>query len=733
MKYLEKNVFEIISDSQIKINHHTITLLSNRDAKNLSWSSYGCEYIIDATGSYLTSKKCAEHGAKYVVMSAPAKDITKTFIYGANHSEYNGETVVSASSCTTNCIAPMLKILNDAYKIIRCNFTTIHATTASQYAVDILGNTRISRSIFNNIIPHTTGASSSIVNVLPELDGKIHGTSLRVPVSNGSLIDLNVELEDTTATLSDISDLIKGHELFNIVYQINNKNLVSSDFVTTTEPTILDLKASIDMGEGRFKLMIWYDNEWSYSAQLVRIVEHMFAHNLLRQVNEATKKEYKIEIKEENLSIKDLSIKDLSVKDDNSSVGHVSQIKSKSVSSFNKYYFKNIAMTDQKVVARFDFNVPTINGIITDDFRISSAVETIKQILECQNPKYLLLTSHFGRPTEKDKSGSLQLIVPVLENYLGQKVLFLPDGISEQTASILAKCESKVYLLENLRFHKEETLYEYMPSKEIERSPIVKLYRSFGDVFISDAFGCAHRKHMSICDAPSSGKKYGYGDLIHRELSALNMLIANESEKRILGIIGGNKIKDKMPLIDSIRKIRFSKIFVAGGIATKYKALYGASSASSGNVVIMSDGYGDDSVNVDSLSDDRLSDAKYIEDIHDISSLKNAHVFDIGDKSIEKLLELVEEADIIFWNGSLGKIEDDRYIKGSEKLVNYLVNATDKKVIIGGGETASLFANKDARDHIYISTGGGALLEYLQNKILYNKDLVGIEMFFPKN
>ena len=698
--------FEILSDTKFKINHHIVTLLSDKDARKLNWTEHGCEYIIDATGSYLTSKKCEDHNAKYVIMSAPAKDITKTFIYGANHIKYNGEKIVSASSCTTNCIAPMLKILNDNYKINSCNFTTIHATTASQYAVDILANTRISRSLFNNIIPHTTGASSSIVSVLPELDGLIHGTSLRVPVSNCSLIDLNVELNDKTVTLSDISRLIKEHELFNIVYQINNKNLVSSDFITTEQPTILDIKASIDMGEGRFKLMIWYDNEWSYSAQLIRVVEHMNTFNLSKQIN---KKENEIKPKEENL---------LKSKNESESITDNSSVDNK--------YFKNIDMNGLRVVLRVDFNVPTKDGIILDDFRIRTTMNTIKYILEEKKPKYLLLAAHFGRAA----SESLKFIVPVLEKCISEATIgiseatvtntntvrFLPDGISEQTANILKTESSKVYLLENLRIHNEETLYAFMTDEEIESNAIVNLYRSFGDVFISDAFGCSHRKHMSICDAPKSRKQYGYGELIRSELSALSMLIANESKKlNILGIIGGNKIKDKMPLIDSIRKIPNSKIFVAGGIATKYiptNDLHG----SNNNIIVMKDGYGDNGDN----------SAQYIDNIHE--SLLNA--YDIGDNSIKELLNLIDETDIIFWNGSLGKIEDDRYIKGSQQLAEYLVNATSKKVIIGGGETATLFNKNVNYPHIYISTGGGALLEYLQNKILYNKNIVGIEMYF---
>jgi glyceraldehyde 3-phosphate dehydrogenase len=202
VKIIDKNTFQI--------KNHIIKLTSERDATKIDWTQNGCEYLIDATGSYLTTEKCKDHNAKYIVMTSPPKDDTKTIIYGVNEDYYKGERIISGSSCTTNCISPLLKILNDAYQINDCIFTTIHATTASQYVVDVLQKTsRTNRSILNNIIPHTTGASSSVVAVLPELEGKINGTSVRVPVVNCSLIDVTIQLADIRVTLEDISSLLK--------------------------------------------------------------------------------------------------------------------------------------------------------------------------------------------------------------------------------------------------------------------------------------------------------------------------------------------------------------------------------------------------------------------------------------------------------------------------------------------------------------------------------------------
>jgi glyceraldehyde 3-phosphate dehydrogenase len=663
-KYNQDIKVDIISHNEFKINHHCVKLLSDKNAKNLEWKIYNCEYMLDATGCFLTTEKCKEHDVNYVLITAPAKDLTPTFVYGVNHDLYNGEKIISASSCTTNSISPMLKLLNDNYGIHFCNFTTIHATTSSQYPVDSVNNpSRINRSILNNIIPHTTGASSSIISILPELKNKINGASVRVPVLSGSLLVVDIELINKNICLYDITELFLNHELFDIVYQINTKKLVSCDFITTKTPTILDVKASIEFGDGRFKLMLWYDNEWSYSAQLIRILEQMNIFNK-------------------------------------------SQTLPKITNTLNpKYYFENIEMNNKGVVARFDFNVPMINNVITDDFRILSAINTITKILD-KCPKYLILTCHFGRPKNNSKDYSVKFLIPILEKYINKKIYFLEDGISEQSLNIIKKGAHNIYLLENLRFHEEETNYENMTNIEIENNNIIKLYRQFGDIFILDAFGCAHRKHMSICDIKKSGKTFCYGKLIQNEVKSLSSLIKNTNLK-ILAIIGGNKIKEKMPLINSIRKINNSTIYVSGGIASQYSDIHD-------NVFVMEDGYGN--INLDETP-------MYI------SNIKNTHknIYDIGYNGLNKLVELINNSDIIFWNGSLGIIEDDRYVIGSKQIVNCLEKMRNKKIIIGGGETSSLF-NKN-NNNIYISTGGGALLEYIENIILYNETIVGLEIF----
>ncbi len=344
-------------------NQTNVKILRDRDATKLDWKKYSCEYVIDCTGSYLTKEKCQEHNVDYIIMSAPSKDNSPTFVYGANHINYKGERIISGASCTTNCITPVLKWLNDKLEIISGSFTTIHSTTASQYTVDVLKkNSRTNRSIINNIIPHTTGASSAISAIIPELKDKIHGTSLRVPISNVSLVDMVIECKNKHYSLNDIfSDINSISYELKDVLQINKNTLVSCDFISNKCPSIIDSKASIDLGNGKYKLMVWYDNEWSYSAQLIRLIKYMYHYN-----------------------------------------------------NSDKNSIEQINFTNKNVLLRLDLNVPIKNGIIVDDFRIESSIPTIKYILK-QNINRLILCSHLGRPKKYESEYSLKIILDTIE------------------------------------------------------------------------------------------------------------------------------------------------------------------------------------------------------------------------------------------------------------------------------------------------------------------------------
>ena len=268
--------FKVISEDKFRIGKHCIKIFSNRDATKLEWRNYGCNYLVEATGSFLTTEKSLLHDVDKIIISSPPSDDTDSFIFGANHLDYKNQNIISASSCTTNCLAPFIKLINDNYNIKNCCFTTIHAATSSQFTVDVFKkSSRTKRSVFNNIIPHTTGASKAIVNIFPNLKQKITGNSVRVPISNCSLLDITLQIEEENVTLENIKELFMYSEFYGDVFLINEKQLVSSDFMTTKTPCILDLNASLSLGNSIFKLMIWYDNEWSYSSQILRLINYI--------------------------------------------------------------------------------------------------------------------------------------------------------------------------------------------------------------------------------------------------------------------------------------------------------------------------------------------------------------------------------------------------------------------------------------------------------------------------
>jgi glyceraldehyde 3-phosphate dehydrogenase len=269
---IKKEEIMIIDEHNIAINNNVIKLINERVPKEGMWKERRVQFLFDTTGQYLSANSAMEHNVDYFIMCAPSKDKTPQFVFNGNHNRYNGERIVSNSSCTTNAIVPLLKILDDEYQVKSANFLTVHAATSSQRVID--GNhlnSRIHRSVFNNIIPHTTGASKSAMLVLPHLNGKISGTSVRVPTNNVSMVDLNVKL-NTNTTIYNI--LYKLREKIEI--EINDdKYLVSSDFMTTTNPTIVDFHACMSLGNGEYKFTIWYDNEWSYSSQAIKLLKYM--------------------------------------------------------------------------------------------------------------------------------------------------------------------------------------------------------------------------------------------------------------------------------------------------------------------------------------------------------------------------------------------------------------------------------------------------------------------------
>ncbi|EIJ35101.1 type I glyceraldehyde-3-phosphate dehydrogenase [Thiothrix nivea] len=274
-----------VDGNNMVVNGKTIRLTAETDPANLAWGDVGVDIVLECTGFFLTDESCQKHiaaGAKKVVMSAPSKDKTPMFVYGVNHATYAGQAIVSAASCTTNCLAPVAKVLNDKWGIKRGLMTTVHAATATQKTVDgpSKKDWRGGRGILENIIPSSTGAAKAVGVVLPELNGKLTGMAFRVPTSDVSVVDLTVEL-NSEASYADICAAMKaasesGDMSKTLGY--TDEKVVSTDFRGVGYSSIFDAEAGIALDGTFVKVVSWYDNEYGYTANMLRFVEHVAAN-----------------------------------------------------------------------------------------------------------------------------------------------------------------------------------------------------------------------------------------------------------------------------------------------------------------------------------------------------------------------------------------------------------------------------------------------------------------------
>ena len=271
-----------VKDGQLVVNGKAIRITAEKDPANLKWDEVGAEYIVESTGLFLTKEKAEAHlqaGAKKVVMSAPSKDDTPMFVMGVNNKKLTKDmNIVSNASCTTNCLAPITKVLNDNFGVIEGLMTTVHAATATQKTVDgpSKKDWRGGRGILGNIIPSSTGAAKAVGKVIPELNGKLTGMSFRVPTPDVSVVDLTCRLEKS-ATYEEICAAMKKAsegELKGILGYTEDA-VVSTDFTSDPRTSIFDAKAGIALNGNFVKVISWYDNEWGYSNKVLDLICYM--------------------------------------------------------------------------------------------------------------------------------------------------------------------------------------------------------------------------------------------------------------------------------------------------------------------------------------------------------------------------------------------------------------------------------------------------------------------------
>ena len=271
-----------VNGNNLEVNGEKIRVTNEKDPSKLNWSEVEAEYVIESTGLFLTKDSAKGHiesGAKKVIMSAPSKDDTPMFVMGVNNKQYTSDmNFVSNASCTTNCLAPLAKVLHDNFGIVSGLMTTVHATTASQKIVDSPSTKdwRGGRAAFANIIPSSTGAAKAVGKVIPELDGKLTGMAFRIPTIDVSVIDLTVNLKSST-NYEDICLAMKNASENDLkgILGYTEEDVVSTDFIGDSRTSIFDAGAGIMLNEKFVKVVSWYDNEWGYSSKIVELIQHM--------------------------------------------------------------------------------------------------------------------------------------------------------------------------------------------------------------------------------------------------------------------------------------------------------------------------------------------------------------------------------------------------------------------------------------------------------------------------
>ena len=270
-----------VEGNTLIVNGKKIRLTAVKDPAELKWNEVGADIVVESTGLFLTEETCKKHlaaGAKKVIQSAPSKDDTPMFVYGVNHDKYAGQAIISNASCTTNCLAPVAKVLNDSWGIKRGLMTTVHAATATQKTVDGPSNKdwRGGRGILENIIPSSTGAAKAVGKVIPELNKKLTGMAFRVPTSDVSVVDLTVEL-NKPASYKDICAAMKAASegAMKGVLGYTEDKVVATDFRGESNTSTFDADAGIALDDNFVKVVAWYDNEWGYSCKVLEMVRVM--------------------------------------------------------------------------------------------------------------------------------------------------------------------------------------------------------------------------------------------------------------------------------------------------------------------------------------------------------------------------------------------------------------------------------------------------------------------------
>ncbi len=693
----EKSKPELAEDDIIVVNGHKIRCLpAPKDLSLLPWKAMEVDIVIEATGLFTESELARGHlaaGAKKVLISAPGKGVdVKTVVMGVNDHEYDPAKhhIVSNASCTTNCLAPVVHVLlKEGIGIETGLMTTVHAYTATQKTVDgpSKKDWRGGRAAAVNIIPSSTGAAKAVGEVLPSMKGKLTGMSFRVPTPDVSCVDLTFRAaRDTSIEEIDKAMKTASETYMKGILGVTTEENVSSDFVHDERSSIYDSKATVEnnlKGEKRmFKIVSWYDNEWGYSVRCV----------------------------------------DLALKMGKLGVDKGDKISLKSIDDLN--------MKGKRVFIRVDFNVPMEGGKITDDFRISSALPTIKKAMSAGAK--VILASHLGRPAETgfEAEFSLKPAAQKLEQLLGKPVKFFTDCISAETKKAVADLkDGEVALLENLRFYKGEGANDEKFARELA---------SMADLYVNDAFGTSHRDAASMTGVPAILKSGAAGYLVQKEVEIIHKALKTPG-RPFVAVLGGAKVSDKIFVIKNLLSL-VDEILVGGAMAYTFMKASGMEVGSSKCESVVVDKKGKEKavlkMAIEILELAKAKGKKIILPIdHVVSNKIEAGAqtkiverieegwmgVDIGPKTRELFAKKLADSKTAFWNGPMGIFEMKGFDEGTALIAKTFAEITARgtTTIVGGGDSAAAIKAFGYDTKVtHVSTGGGASLEMFEGKFL---------------
>jgi phosphoglycerate kinase len=701
---------EVDGDSLV-VDGQKIALSHTRDPAEIPFGKHGADYVCESTGVFLTTDSVKGHlaaGAKKVIFSAPAKDESHTVVMGVNQETYESSmSAVSCASCTTNGLAPAVKVLQDAFGIKRGLMTTCHAMTASQPTVDGTSKKdwRGGRAGPGNIIPSSTGAAKAVAKVIPAVKGKITGMALRVPTIDVSVVDLTVELEKPTS-YEDICAEMKRRADGDMkgFLGYTDESLVSTDFETCPISCTFDSKAGIMLDPTFVKVVCWYDNEWGYSCRVVDLIKHMAR-----------------------------------VDGELGAPAAAAASGGDADAALAKKSIADVDVKGKRVFIRVDFNVPQDKkdpNIITNTARIDAALPTIQHALD-KGAKSVVLCSHLGRPNgEKNPKFSMAPVAKVLKEKLGREVTLLADVVGPAVEYACADpAPGSVILLENSRYYiEEEGKGKDADGNKIKADPeSVKEFRAsmarLADIYCSDAFGTAHRAHSTMVGDGYPVKCSGF--LLAKELDYFAKVI-DAPTAPVCGILGGAKVADKIQLIMNLLD-KVDIMIVGGGMAFTFLkeagvdiggSLYDEEGAKLVPEIIKKA----KEKNVELiLPTDFVCSSKFGEDGEiSMGDMKSGVPegflgLDIGPESIKLNSAAIAKSKTIVWNGPMGVFEMKAFEAGTKTMMDDIVAATAGGAIsvIGGGDTATCCKVYNTVDKVsHVSTGGGASLELLEGKVL---------------